>query len=354
MKIRWKLLAVVGVVSWACAFAEPSVVPVPIPLGLPPLPAGRAEMLTQGKIDLGKKMFYDQRFSFSGKTSCASCHIPEHGFSDFTARGFTSFGAPLQRNTPTVLNAVYQTSQFWDGRAASLEEQASDVYHAKADNNIEIGDALAKVKADPAYVADFQRVFGAEPTAEAFCQAIACYESTMLSGGTRFDRYLFGGDNQALTSVEKQGYKLFAGKAACTQCHTIGSDHALLMDGKFHNLGVGFINGRQMQDGGRYLETDDRKDFGVFKTPQLRNLTLTTPYMHDGSLATLEQVVAFYNRGGIRNPNLDPAIKPLRLNKVEQTALVAFLKTLTDPKYARNQMTVPQLKARLQRELEGR
>lgn len=328
-----RVLAVLAFAVISGSSAEPAAVKLTPPLGLPELTFPRQYTVTQDRIDLGKKLFYDTRYSFSGKTACASCHIPEHGFSDILPLGFTSFGATLGRNTPTVLNAAYNDYEFWDGRAASLEGQAQEVYHSTSDNNVNLKDVIAQVGADPEYKALFQQAFDTAPTAENFEQAITCYELTLLSGNTRFDQFAFAGNGTALTPQEKQGYAVFTGKGNCTSCHLIEKDHALFMDQKFHNIGVGYQPDGKLLDGGRYGVTANRADIGAFKTPGLRNVSLTAPYQHDGSQPTLEAVVDYYDRGGNANPNLDPLMKPLHLSAEEKAALVAFLKALTEEKW---------------------
>jgi cytochrome c peroxidase len=306
-----------------------------VPLGLvkPNVPADNP--MNQDKVALGKKLFYDPSFSFNGKVACATCHIPEHGFADITAIGFTSAGGALQRNTPTMVNAALNNFQFWDGRAASLEAQVADVARPGGDTSIHINQAVKTVQSDKEYTEMFEKAFGGPPTAEKFCQAISAYERTYLSGNTRFDRYFFNGEQSALNATEQKGLAVFMGKGNCISCHSINAKtaespgYALFMDQKFHNIGVGAY-GTRMHDSGRYLVTGERSDFGAFKTPTLRNVALTSPYMHDGSIATLDAVVAYYDRGGNANKNLDPLMKPLHLTAAEKKALVAFLKTLSD------------------------
>jgi cytochrome c peroxidase len=281
--------------------------------------------------------------------------MPEHGFSDFTPVGFGSSGTPLHRNTPTVLNAAVLYAQFWDGRLATVEDQIPEVFHRTGEAAIDMEQALQLLNASPEYQSLFQKAFGGPPTSQTFCQAIGSYERTLLSGDTRFDRFVFGGDQNALTAAEKKAYEIFTGKGNCVTCHKISqhssdnSAYALFTDQKFHNLGIG-VYGRFMKDSGRYGVTGDRKDFGAFRTAPLRNVALTDPYMHDGSIATLAQVVDLYDRGGIPNSNLDPRIKPLHLSPQEKRCLVAFLKTLSDEKIAKTWISAAKLQAALERE----
>jgi cytochrome c peroxidase len=235
------------------------------------------------------------------------------------------------------LNAGYQTSLNWDGRFASLEAQVEGVFSPYGDMGIDAGDAIGRVAADTDYQRWFRRAFAGPPTFARMAEALASYQRFLISGNTRFDRYLFGGDRSALSADEREGFDLFIGKAGCITCHDVfhpsvnglGGGIALFTDHRFHNLGVGYENGR-MLDSGRYEVTRDPTDWGAFKTPSLRNVALTAPYMHDGSLAALTDVVSFYNRGCVPNPNLAPAIRPLYLSANEEQELVLFLNSLTD------------------------
>lgn len=356
---RWEVLTV-GALLTTClaAPAVPEVFDLKIPLGLISVPIPKGAELSQDKVDLGRKLYYDQQFSYNGKMACASCHMPEHGFADFTPTGFTSLGGPLPRNTPTSVNACFNNYEFWDGRADSLEEQIGDVFHRTADTSIDLNDAVKMLNTSKEYPALFQKAFGGPPTGENFCIAIASFERAQLSGDTRFDRYMYKGDKSALTQQEKDGFAIFMGKGNCQTCHLVvpkqgnNPGYALFMDQKFHNLGVGAF-GKRMKDGGRYLVTGDHDDLGKFKTPNLRNAELTSPYMHDGSIATLEDVVEFYDKGGTANPNLDKEIKPLGLSVDEKKALVAFLKTITDDKLAKAYVPPSELAARLQKQLDS-
>lgn len=345
-------------VGASIAIAAPVAFDSAVPLGLVPPKIPKNNQLTEAKAKLGEKLFYDGRLSMNGLMSCSSCHMPEHGFADFLPLGFTAIGGPLQRNTPTIVNAAMSDYQFWDGRSASLEEQIDAVYHLTADASIDTRAIVKKLNAMPEYVSEFKKAFNSRPSIDTFCKAIASYERTALSGNTRFDRFFFQDDRNALSEVEKQGFDIFIGKGNCTSCHLISKDRhdkhasALFIDQQFHNLGIGAFSAKRMKDGGRYLVTGDPKDLGKFKTPGLRNVELTDPYMHDGSLSTLDEVVEFYDRGGNANPNLDPQIKPLHLSKEEKTALTAFLKTLTDEKLAKLYVPVPELQRRARESLD--
>ncbi len=348
-------LVVIGALTCAVAYAATEF-KIDVPLGLvaPKIPDNNP--MSQDKVDLGKKLFFDTAFSFNGRVACATCHIPEHGFADITPIGFTSAGGALQRNTPTMINAALNDFQFWDGRAPSLEGQVADVARPGGDTSIHINTAVKTVQASKEYVDLFQKAFNGPPTAETFCQAIGAYERTMLSGNTRFDRYYFNGEEDALKPNEKKGFAIFMGKGNCAVCHTVTAKTndnvgaATFIDNKFHNLGIGAY-GTRMKDSGRYLVTGERSDFGRFKTPTLRNVALTSPYMHDGSLPTLDSVVAYYDKGGNANGNLDKEMKPLHLTSTEKADLVAFLKTLSDDNLSKMYLPVAKIQQRINKVL---
>ena len=236
------------------------------------------------------------------------------------------------RNAPTLINAAYVPSQFWDGRAPSLEEQAG----GPMANPIEMNQAhdviVSKLQADSSYLADFEKVFGPGPvTIGRVKNAIASFERTLISGNSPFDRYQYGGDKKALSPAAIRGLEIFRDKSRgnCVACHTIGEKYALFTDGKFHNIGVSVNEEGDLTDLGRYNETKVETDKGAFKTPTLRNIATTAPYMHDGSLKTLKEVVDFYAGGGNSNPYLDKDIKTIKLSGPERADLVEFLQSLT-------------------------
>jgi cytochrome c peroxidase len=302
------------------------------PLGLPPVPVPADNPPTAETIVLGRRLYYDPILSADNTVSCATCHSPDQGFGDGKPVSDGIRGQKGGRNAPTVFNAAYYTLQFWDGRASSLEEQAE----GPVQNPIEMGHtlegAVRKLSADPSYRAGFERAFGPGPiTYEMVGKAIASFERTVISGNSPFDRYFYGGDKKALSPLAQLGLEVFRDpqRGNCTACHTIEASHALFMDNKFHNLGVG-ADGGELQDLGRYDVTKNDADRGAFKTPSLRNIALTAPYMHDGSLATLKDVVDFYVGGGNSNPHLDKDLRPLEsLTRRERDALVAFMESLT-------------------------
>jgi cytochrome c peroxidase len=292
-----------------------------VPKGLEEMPVPPDNPMTVEKVELGKQLYFDKRLSGDGTVSCATCHDPAKGWTDNAPFSTGMKGQKGGRSAPTVINSGYALVQFWDGRAKSLEEQAL----GPIANPIEMGEKLdsvvKKLNAVPGYKAQFQKVFGTDATADAIAKSIAAFERTIVSGNAPFDRYE-AGEKTAMSAAQVRGYEIFRGKAQCTNCH-VGFTQS---DSLFHNLGVGID--KPNPDTGRMQVTKDPKDKGAFKTPTLRDLTKTAPYMHDGSEATLQTVIEFYNKGGNRNPNLDPKMKPLNLTDNEKLDLLAFLKAL--------------------------
>lgn len=331
------------------------------PLGLPPLPA---DMLpTRAQVALGRKLFFDRRLSLNGTQSCGMCHIPEQGFTNnelATAVGFE--GRDVGRNTPTLYNIAYRHVLFHDARENSLEHQAwQPVINPVEMANPSIGRVIDLLRRLPDYAGLFEAAFdGRGADMETFGQAIASYQRTLLSGNSAFDRWYFGGDADAVDASVQRGFALFSGKAACASCHRVGDTHALFTDDQLHNTGVGYGRATRPEaptqrvvlapgvfvdvpaeivasvsrpgegnDLGRYEVSGDPDDRWRFLTPTLRNVAITAPYMHDGSLRTLEAVVDFYDAGGEPNPGLDPRIRPLGLSASEKADLLAFLRSLT-------------------------
>ncbi len=290
---------------------------------LPPVITPVNNPQTSLKILLGKQLYFDTRLSKDNTISCATCHNPSMGWSD---AGPTSTGIRGQkggRRAPPVSNAAYAPLQFWDGRAPNLEEQAK----GPVANPIEMGNThdvmLRTVQDIPGYVEEFEKVFGTSIiTIDLVAEAIAAFERTVVTTDSPFDRYVRG-DDQALTKLEKEGLEIFNGKGHCTACHWGG----YFSDGRFHNLGVPAKDPRN-PDVGRFAVTKDPRDMGAFKTPTVRDAARRAPYLHDGSEKTLESLVDFYDRGGGKDPNLDPLMVPLGLTKDEKAALVAFMKAL--------------------------
>jgi cytochrome c peroxidase len=306
--------------------------------------------VTADRVALGRRLFYDKRLSKDATVSCATCHDPARGFADPRKVSEGVGGKKGARNAPTVLNAVFNEFQFWDGRAGTLEEQSkgpliNPVEMALADH----AQAVSILAAIPEYTADFQRVFGRAVNIDDVAAAIASFERTALSGNSKFDRFI-AGDTAAMSDSAKRGWELWNGKARCNTCHPFGDATPNFSDNKFHNIGVAAKNrdfatlARQagaepdpeklafhpdFTELGRFIVTRQPKDIGSFKTSGLRDIALSAPYMHDGSEATLLDVVKFYDRGGEPNPNLDGGIVPLKLTEQEMQDVVAFMEALT-------------------------
>ena len=309
------------------ARAQQELPPEP-PLGLDDVPVPDDNPMTRPKVELGKLLYFEKRFSGDGQVSCATCHMPRRGFSNARQYG-TGFGGRLTlRNVPTVINAAYNESQFWDGRAGSLEEQAKGpILHPS-----EMASSEAKIVrtlgAIPEYRERFTAAFGSPGISlKRVVQVIATFERTLLSGNSPFDRWKYGGDASALPPRAIRGFEVFKTKGNCVKCHLVDEFSAPFTDDKFHNLGIG-MDKKPLQIG-REKITGKIKDRGKFKTPTLRHITRTAPYMHDGRFNTLEEVVDFYEEGGHPNPNLDPDMKPLKLTKTEKEDLIAFMGALT-------------------------
>lgn len=309
----------------------------------------------RSKIALGKALFFDKRLSIDGSVSCASCHDPATAFAsgDAVARGVGEKKGT--RNAPTLLNTNLSKSYFWDGRATTLEQQARQpLLNANEMGMNDEASLVSRVSAIEEYRHSFRRVFPREGiTIDTVANAIAAFERSLVSRNSPFDRFI-AGDKNALSDLQKEGWELYKGKAKCLDCHTHSAAAPLFTDAKFHNTGVrakelsfealsqraadvkhmtsnpaALAHDRQFSDLGRFLVTREMKDFGAFKTPTLRDVELTGPYMHDGSIRTLLDVLRFYNQGGLKNPLLDEKMKPLNLTEHEMNAIVEFLRALT-------------------------
>ena len=294
---------------------------------LPNVPIPEDNRQNPAKIELGKLLFFDQQLSFDRSMSCATCHDPNHGFADGRARAVGFGGKELGRHSPTILNAAYNSAQFWDGRAPSLEEQAKGPILADAEMGMpDIKTVLSRIRAVPEYHKLFKQAFLGEENPinyDNVGKAIAAFERTIITPDSRFDQYMRG-NKQSLTDQEKKGLILFISKASCAQCHSDSN----FTDNKFHNLGVP-QKGPLAVDLGRYAVTKDKEDKGAFKTPTIRNITETAPYMHDGVFQTLEEVIDFYDQGGGTSPNKSKKLHKLNLTKQEKEDLIAFLRTLS-------------------------
>lgn len=368
MKIKQQLAvlvfitAVIGGPVWAAT-----------PLGLPPVPIPQDNPQTPEKIRLGEKLFLDKRFSSTGTVSCSTCHDPAKGFTDSplkTSQGINKLTGT--RNAPTVINAAYMAKQFWDGRSPDLEDQARHPLINPVEMGLKNHEPVLKiVRTDPAYVQAFKAVFGKsgeQVTMKEVTQAIASFERTVVSGDSPFDRWYFGGDKKAMTAQQVRGFNLFVGQGRCVSCHVIEQTQALFTDNRFHNIGVGInaiqkdvprlageflkakaagtdvdvavLTDKKTSELGRFAVTDQFDEIGAFKTSTLRNIAATAPYMHDGSLKTLKDVVVHYNNGGVTkkgdkvNDFLSGGIRPLDLNDQQVADLVAFMEALTSPQYA--------------------
>jgi cytochrome c peroxidase len=296
---------------------------IPVPLGLVPVVWPNDNPYTPEKAELGRILYFDPRLSADDTVSCATCHSPQYGFTDSRP---VSTGIRSQKGTrsaPTIINRAYSLAQFWDGRAPTLEEQAK----GPIANPTEMGNTqeavVAKLRSIPGYRALFAKVFGTEEIdIDHVAKAIATFERTVLSGDSAFDRYK-AGNRKAMSPAQVRGMNVFFKKSKCDKCH----DGMNFTTNDYHNLGVG--TDQPNPDVGRFGFTKDPKDWGAFKTPTLRDIAETPPYMHDGSLKTLKEVVEFYDKGGILNKSLDKDIKPLKLTVDEKSDLVEFLRALS-------------------------
>lgn len=315
-------------IAFALTFTSPIIAEdVKPPLGLPPIPWPKDNPYSKEKADLGRLLYFDTRLSSDNTVSCATCHNAPCAYSDCKAVAVGIDGERGKRRTPTIINSAYLTYLFWDGRASSLEEQckgpiANTNEMSKTHDVHEAHQQCAKRVADiPGYKPLFKQAFGHDTiTIDEIAMAISTFERTILSGNSAYDRYK-AGDKTALTEEQLRGFKLFKEKG-CINCHG-GFDFA---DVRFMNIGIGMDAANP--DLGRYAITHDKKDWGAFKVPTLRESALVGPYMHDGSLKTLEEVIDYYNKGGTPNPNLHPLIHPLKLTDEDKKALIRFLESL--------------------------
>lgn len=302
---------------------------------MPALSIPTDNALTPARIELGKMLFFDPRLSGSQWISCASCHNPALGWSDGLPTAIGDGMKTLPRATPTIINAAFNKLQMWDGRAPTLEQQALGPIMAEGEMRQTMPVLLNRISAIPGYVDLFRRAYPGEGINEkTLGKAIASYERTVISDDAPFDRWIKG-DTNAINAAAKRGFALFEGKANCVACHQ-GFN---FVDDGFHNVGVKPLPGHA-EDLGRYTQRKVNILKGAFKTPTLRNVALTAPYMHNGAYKTLEEVVDHYDRGGDVKDNLDPNIEPLHLSKQEKTDLVAFMKALTGTQLV---VTIPQL-----------
>ncbi|HEX3441186.1 MAG TPA: cytochrome c peroxidase [Pseudolabrys sp.] len=320
--------------------------------------------LTPGAVALGEKLFFDARLSGDGTVACATCHDPGRAFTDGRPQSIGIHGRVGQRNSPTILNALYNKTQFWDGRVNTLEQQAA----LPITNPFEMGApsvdaAVGKIAGDKDYATQFMQAFGRGVNEADMLRAIATYERTLVSFDSPFDHFI-AGDQNAISDSAKRGWELFNSKARCNKCHALEDnkiDVEAMSDNDFHNIGVNIIRHRvvplalqaerelasghlqdidraaiesDMSALGRFLVTKKQSDLASFKTPDIRNVMVTAPYFHDGSAATLWDVIDHYNKGaGLQDPWLDTDIQPLALTEPEIDDLVNFMASLTSPQY---------------------
>ena len=357
--------------------SDPRPVPQAGPLGQPKsvkqvgLPAGATEAATPlanpqtpEKIALGQKLFFDARLSVDATVACSTCHDPARAFTDGLPVSIGVQGRVGQRNSPTILNALYNKTQFWDGRAKTLEEQAGlPIINSMEMGQPDLAAAVAKIAVIKEYQQEFQAVFGRPPNEVDLVRAIASYERTQFSFNSPFDHFI-AGESNAIDAAAKRGWELFNSRGRCNKCHALSEDKrdtTFFTDSDFHNIGIGIIRhnvvalARQaeqliksgdtaaidraaiqsdMSTLGRFLITKKETDTASFKTPDLRNVLVTGPYFHDGSQETLWDVMDHYNKGdGLKDPYLDEDIQPLALSEGDIDDLVAFLASLTSPDY---------------------
>lgn len=336
------------VVAWGALTLNAQAAEVPLPKPLPALKAPAT-----ARVELGQMLFFDRRLSGDGTMSCAVCHNPEQAYGDGRALSGAYPTNKHWRNSQSLLNLAYLQNFFWDGRSDSLESQAQEPIHSSFEMNLNLDFLVEKLREIPEYRDRFRNAFDREVDRAAITAALADFQRTLVVRDTPFDRFL-GGDKQALDGAAQRGLTLFYGKAGCARCHA-GS---LLSDQKFHNLGIAetpeLLNDpqrratrhffqRQMglermdRDPGRFAVSRNPVELGAFRTPPLRQIAQTGPYQHNGSLATLADVIAFYNQGGGSQSGKSALLAPLNLTTQESSELLAFLHSLSG--------TVPVVKA---------
>lgn len=331
------------------------------PLGLPPIPVPENNPVTVDKVRLGRKLFFDRRLSANNTISCAMCHIAEQGFAQNELKTSVGIeGKSVRRNAPTIYNTAYLSRLFHGGRETSLENQVWQPLLADNEmGNLSIGVTIERIEELEDYGGLFERAFGRKADVQTVGMALASYERMLVSGDSAFDRWFYGNDSSALSPAAIRGFELFRGKGGCVTCHSVSSEFALFTDNDFHNTGIGYFATMRppdeeldvllapghsehvdtdvlrstgtptFRDLGRYEVTGLPADRWKYRTPSLRNIALTAPYMHDGSLSSLRDVLRFYNRGGVPNEVLDPRIRPLGLTDAEIDDVLAFLLSLT-------------------------
>lgn len=355
-----------------CTLFATGIAAAEAPLGLPEVPVPADNPMTPDKIALGSLLFHDKRFSTTGEVACANCHDDAKVRTDSplsVSEGVDKLTGT--RNAPTIVNAAYNKTQFWDGRSPSLEDQATHPFVNPVEMALPDHDPiLATIRGDKNYVAMFRKAFGVgadDISMDEVTKAIASFERTQVGGDSPFDRYYFGHEQDAISEQARRGFQVFLTDGRCVSCHVIEQDNALFTDQLFHNIGVGIndiqarvpqltkaflvaknagadvdvevLSDKDTSHLGRFAVDDQFSSMGGFKTPTLRNVAKTAPYMHDGSMKTLREVVEHYNNGGVTpkdapvNPFLSGAIRPLNLTDQQIDDLVAFMEALTSPEF---------------------
>lgn len=329
---RERLVATTLVVAWGILISVAGVnlaEPEEVPKGLPPVPVPAANPLTAEKVALGKRLFFEPRLSLDGTVSCASCHRPDVAFADTARFSLGVEGRRAPRNTPSILNAAYLPRLISDGRSPDLEDQVRYPITHPNEMSMTRKRVVEALENATDYKALFAAAYGdPEITFDRVAWALASFERTLVTEPAPFDRFA-AGETTAISPLAKRGWELFRGDAGCIQCHRWEPERPFFTDFQFHNTGIGWD--QEDIDLGRYRITRDKQDRGRFKTPSLRNIARTPPYMHDGRFDSLAQVVEFYVAGGFANRYLDPLIRPLDLTPEDRRALIRFLETLTSP-----------------------
>ena len=329
-----KLLWVFGTVGLLILISTPTVYSASQASYVPKMPLGLDEEafnipqdnpMTKEKIELGRLLFFDKRLSANNTIACASCHIPALAFTDGQPVSTGIHNQQGGRSAPTAINRGFSVAQFWDGRAATLEDQSIGPFANLIEHGFVSHDQLVtKITGIQGYKRLFKNLYGSSTiTKEQIGKAIATFQRTLISGNSSFDRFDYNGDEKAISESAKRGKNLFFDKARCNLCH-MGTNFS---DEKFHNIGIGWDDSDTL-DLGRYRVSKNEKDLGAFKTPTLREISKTAPYMHDGRFASLEEVIEHYNKGGVKNPFLDNQLIPLNLTKLEVKDLIAMLRSL--------------------------
>ena len=291
---------------------------------MPPVPPPADNPMSAAKTALGQRLFFDPILSRDRSVSCATCHDPKRAFADDKTLAVGVFGRVGKRHSPSLINRVFGRMQFWDGRVTGLEAQVLLPISDVNEMDLALEDAVARLQQDEKYAAEFREVFGGPPSAADLGRALATFLRTLRSEDSAYDRFM-AGQTSELTEEQRRGLEIFRQKGRCIFCHV----EPLFTDDGMHNTGVAWDTGTSaFKDDGRYAVTTRAADRGRFKTPTLRDISRSAPYMHDGSLATLADVVDFYDRGGRTNPGLFPLIRPLGLSPDEKAALLKFLEAL--------------------------